>query len=83
MIRRINLAMIDPIILFVFLLGIFLVYAAYTTSTKVCPKPIIQYRFIPRTLKEEMENPVKVSEIFAKMFEKPSILAGYDNTVSK
>jgi hypothetical protein len=41
-------------------------------NDKVCPPPKIQYRFVPRTFKEEQESPVKVTEIFSSMFEKPS-----------
>lgn len=51
-----------------FLLGFFLMYIAYKTSNKKCPPPRVEYRFIPRTLKEEMENPVKVSEIYENLF---------------
>jgi hypothetical protein len=37
-----------------------------------CPKPQIEYRFVPRTLREELENPAKVSDIFTKMFNDPT-----------
>lgn len=32
----------------------------------------IEYRFVPRTFKEEQENPVKPSEIFEDIFAKPT-----------
>jgi hypothetical protein len=35
-------------------------------------KEIITYRYIPRSLKEEEEEPVYVSEIFEKMFSQQS-----------
>lgn len=65
-------------LLLILVIGCFLIYAAYKTSEKRCPEPRVEYRFIPRTLKEEMENPVKVSEIFDGMFNSPSIFLGRD-----
>lgn len=65
-------------LLLILIIGIFLIYVSYKTSEKKCPEPTIQYRFIPRTLKEEIENPVKVSEIFDKMFNSPSSFLGRD-----
>lgn len=59
-------------LLITLLIGIFLIYAAYKTTEKTCPEPRVEYRFVPRTLKEEIENPVKPSEIFSDMFNKPS-----------
>ena len=40
----------------------------WTKSTFKCPKPIIEYRYIPRTFEEEQNEPVKVSKIFDTMF---------------
>lgn len=65
-------------LLLVFLIGIFLIYSAYKTSEKVCPPPRVEYRFIPRTLKEELENPIKVSEIYDSMFNTPTVFLGRD-----
>ncbi len=61
-------------LLLVLILGIFLVYASWRASEKVCPPPSIEYRFIPRTFKEEQESPVKPSEIFSGMFDDIPIL---------
>lgn len=66
--------MIEMIV--IFLLGFFMIYIAYKTSKKVCPPPRVEYRFIPRTLKEEMENPVKVSEIYDNLFNSDSVFIG-------
>lgn len=60
----------------VMIIGIFLIYIAWKTSEKSCPAPTIEYRFIPRTLNEEMETPVKVSDIFNNMFNEPSPFLG-------
>jgi hypothetical protein len=53
-----------------YLVGLLLVIR--TTNAKVCPPPRIEYRFVPRTFKENSDSPIKVSEIFKTMFEKPS-----------
>lgn len=66
--------MIDIIITMI--VGAFLIYVAFRTSEKICPPQKIIYRFIPRTLKEEMENPVKISEIFSGMFNSPNVFLG-------
>ena len=36
------------------------------------PAPIVEYKYIPRTFEEEMEQPVYVSQIFETMFSQPS-----------
>lgn len=41
-------------------------------NEKKCPVPKVEYRFVPRTFKEEQESPIKASEIFEGMFEKPT-----------
>ena len=41
-------------------------------TIKQCPKPIIEYRHIPRTFKEEQNEPIPVDDIFGKMFSNPS-----------
>lgn len=65
-------------LLLVLIMGIFLIYVSYKTSEKKCPPPRIEYRFIPRTLKEQLENPVKVSDIFSSMFNEPTVFLGKD-----
>ena len=41
----------------------------------------VEYRYIPRTFKEEQEEPVKVSNIFSEMFTKPAPfpISGYSS----
>lgn len=41
------------------------------TITK-CPKPIIEYRYVPRTFKDEQNEPIPIDDIFSAMFAKPS-----------
>jgi hypothetical protein len=66
-------------ILIVLIVGIFLVYTAVKVNEKRCPLPRVEYRFIPRTLNEELENPVKVSDIFGQMFDDTYNIFGRSN----
>jgi hypothetical protein len=54
--------------LFLVFVGIYVLYISIKSVTLVCPK-VVEYRYLPRTLDEEMREPVKVSEIFRTMFE--------------
>ncbi|HEY9704230.1 MAG TPA: hypothetical protein V6C58_17395 [Allocoleopsis sp.] len=66
------------------ILGIFLVYVAWKTNNKVCPPNLVEYRFIPRTLDEEMQNPAKPSEVFKDMFvEADPLSAGFGTSLEK
>lgn len=40
-----------------------------------CPPPqvVTEYKFVPRTFKEEQENPVSIVNLFDKMFQEDSI----------
>ena len=52
---------------------LFIVYefVRLKTMTK-CPKPYIQYRYIPRTFKDEQDEPAPIEDLFNKMFSLPS-----------
>lgn len=41
------------------------------TMTK-CPKPVVEYRYVPRTFKDEQNEPIPINDIFSAMFAKPS-----------
>jgi len=56
------------IIIGIILLSVFFITNHYLQQTK--PKTV--YRFIPRTLVEEQESPIYVSQIFKTMFSQPS-----------
>lgn len=38
-----------------------------------CPKNTVQYKYIPRTFKEEQDDPTYVSEILGNMFTDPTV----------
>ena len=41
-------------------------------TMKKCPKPYIEYRYVPRSFKEEQNERVPIEDIFNKMFAYPS-----------
>lgn len=53
------------LILILLAIGIILIYSV--TTRKKCENTVT-YKYLPRTFKEEQENPVKVGEIFSDMF---------------
>lgn len=52
--------------------GMALIVMGYQKQLAVPEAPKVEYKFIPRTFKEEQESPVKVSEIFSDMFDRQS-----------
>jgi len=55
------------------IIGIVLLVVYFITMKAVSNvEQKVVYRYIPRTLEEEMESPVYVSEIFRTMFSQPS-----------
>lgn len=57
---------------FILLIGFLFIVGGLIVSKKKTPSTIIQYRFVPRTFREEQENPVQVSDLFHDMFNKPT-----------
>lgn len=56
------------LLILILFIGILFLSIGWIKSEQFCPAPIIEYRYIPRTFKEEQNNPVKVSELFDNMF---------------
>ena len=56
------------------LLIIFLITIEITkiNTKRSCPLPVIEYRYVPRSFKDEQEQPVSIEDIFGVMFSKPS-----------
>lgn len=70
--------MIDSLLIaIIVILSFFLIFVTYKMSKMFCPAQRIEYRFAPKTFKEEQENPIKVSEIFASMFNDATPGSGY------
>ncbi len=59
--------------LIILIVLLFIGYEIIRLNTlKKCPKPYIEYRYVPRSFKDEQDEPVPIDDIFNKMFAKPS-----------
>ena len=67
--NTVNLLLIGLLIV-----GASIVYMQVHLSNERCPPDQVIYKYVPRTFKEEQEDPVKVSDVFRDMFEKPNII---------
>ena len=56
--------------IFLLFIGMYILYIAikHYTSISQCERTI-EYRYLPRTLKEEQESPVSMRDLFSKMFQ--------------
>jgi hypothetical protein len=63
--------MYKNILILLIFIGIIFVVIALVKTEQVCPPNRIIYRFIPRTMNEEMESPASVTDIFRTMFSQP------------
>lgn len=61
------------ILLGLLLVGIAIILLQFKLSNDKCPPDRVIYKYVPRTFKEEQRDPVKVSDIFRDMFEKPNV----------
>ena len=61
------------IILIIAIIILLIIYEIIRIKTmRKCPKPYIEYRYVPRSFKDEQDEPVPIDDIFNKMFAKPS-----------
>ena len=49
-------------------IGMVFIVVGFIRSQRHCAPAKVEYRFVPRTFIEDQENPVPVTDIFAKMF---------------
>lgn len=64
------------IINLVFFVGIGLIIIGIAKKPGDRPQKIIEYRYVPRTFKEEQEAPIRPSVIFGDMFNRPTPWVG-------
>lgn len=64
--------MYKNILILLIFIGIIFVVIDLVKTDNVCPHNKVIYRFIPRTLDEELGSPAYVSDIFRTMFTQPS-----------
>lgn len=54
-------------------IGVVIIFMQVKLSDEKCPPDRVIYKYVPRTFKEEQQDPVKVSDVFKDMFERPNI----------
>jgi hypothetical protein len=71
------------IFILILITGIVLLILYFTTNNNTEPKII--YKYLPRTLEEEENEPVFATEIFKTMFSQPSVWidSAYENTIRR
>lgn len=52
---------------------IILIFSVGSLVSYKCKEPEVEYRFIPRTFKQEQREPLKVNSFFDKMFTESSV----------
>ena len=60
------------LLLILFTISLIFITIDLTKSTFKCDAKKTEYRYVPRTFKEEQESPVPINEIFGSMFENSS-----------
>jgi hypothetical protein len=60
------------ILILIIAISVIFIAVDFARTEKECPKNKVIYRYIPRTLEEELESPAFVSDIFKTMFTQPS-----------
>tara|TARA_B110000208_G_C11798290_1_gene440662 strand:- start:4663 stop:4917 length:255 start_codon:yes stop_codon:yes gene_type:complete len=61
----------------VLIIGLLLLVTGYIEQKKMCAKPKIEYRYIPRNFYEEQNSEVDLKSMFSDMFSKQSIWNKY------
>ena len=64
--------MYRTILLIIIFISIISITISITKEETKCPANQIIYRYIPRTLDEEMDDPAYASDVFRVMFTQPS-----------
>ena len=63
---------IRTLIIVLLFLAFTMIVIDVTKMNYKCPPNKIEYRYIPRSFKDEQENIVPINQIFGKMFDNPS-----------
>lgn len=72
---------LKKIIYLIFFIGLIFVIIEVTKviTLKSAPKPVIKYKYVPRTFQQEQDNPIPIFDIFDDMFQNPSPWIGSFN----
>ena len=55
--------------LLLLIIGLIFLIIGYINQIRESPKPIVEYRYIPRTFEEEQNEPPVLTDLFKKMFD--------------
>lgn len=61
------------VLILLIIIGVIFLIVEISRSTIKCPKEEVIYRYIPRSFKEEQDEPVFVTDIFKTMFSQPGV----------
>ena len=64
------------IVLVLVLISIIFIVIELTKSYNTCPETKIEYRYLPRSFKEEQESPVPIDDVYGTMFNQASPWVG-------
>jgi hypothetical protein len=64
--------MANAILIFIVWSGILLMVVGWYRNKYKCSPPIVEYRYVARTFKEEQEEPVNMEDLFSNMFKDPN-----------
>ena len=64
------------LLLISFIISIIFITIDVTKSTFKCEEKKTEYKYVPRTFKEEQDSPVPIDDIFGSMFDNPSPWVG-------
>lgn len=67
----------NSVLLFIFLIGVFMVLFGYSKNYKGCPEPLIEYRYIPRSQYDEQMEPTNIFKTHNAMFQDPEVWSSY------
>ena len=60
------------LIILLIMVGIIFIAVGYIKDNQMCPPPLIEYRYLPKTFKQDMNEPVPVSVLYGQMFQDTS-----------
>jgi hypothetical protein len=59
----------NSIALILLFIGFIFLIIGYMNQIRESPKPVVEYRYIPRTFEEEQKDPPIVTDLFRTMFD--------------
>ena len=60
------------LVIILLLVSVIFIAIGYIKSNQKCPPPIVEFRYIPKTFKEEQSTAVPILSLYGSMFKNPS-----------